>query len=703
MASDFPLTLEVRGRITSQLIANLKALGVSVDFASSRYGSATVSVSDENQLDALLNLREVEQIEPPPPFVRRAGSALSRAPVALRSEASELGGGSGQIIGIISDSFARTNDVRDGDTTPPSGEAGSLQGSRPQDSGDLPSVVNLLLEGAVGSTDEGAAMAELAFDIAPEAGIAFHAAGRSLAAFATAIDTLCSENRATVVVDDIGFLNEAFYQDDIVAQAAARCVAAGIPYVSSVGNDGDQGFRKIYRDINPSTDDQPSSFVPSGDDLHDWGTGDGFLAVNVPAGERVFVMLQWNQPNASVRSDRGAQIDLDLYATRSDNVAALNPSHPDFVARSIAQQGVTGNPEGDAGELLQLQADQANDTLFYLAVEHYAGSQDDIPQAPGVPLEFRLLLVGSVDSAEYPYNGPTAWGHVAAAGVISTAAVGWWESPAYAPSQFGSVNIDPQPYTSRGGVLEIPFNTAGDYAPQQRIAPTVSGVDGNNNTFFGQDFQSNALSDFGEPDGFPNFFGTSAAAPNVAAVIALLREVESSATPVLLTESLQATAIDVNGNRAAPGDDDVSGAGLVDAGAALTYLRNNRNPVIGPPLGGFGDGSGGPCFIATAAYGSLWHRQVQVLREFRDQVLQTTAVGRWFIERYYDFSPAIAEVIEQHEGLKWLVRMVLEPVVFMIRFPLLLGILPLLLGLWLLRLVAHRHTQAMLSLIQQRH
>jgi DNA polymerase-3 subunit epsilon len=41
------------------------------------------------------------------------------------------------------------------------------------------------------------------------------------------------------------------------------------------------------------------------------------------------------------------------------------------------------------------------------------------------------------------------------------------------------------------------------------------------------------------------------------------------------------------------------------------------------------------CYIATMTYGSYNHPQVILLREFRDQYLQTTSLGRLFIQFYY--------------------------------------------------------------------
>ncbi|MBV8756343.1 MAG: hypothetical protein JO257_03645 [Deltaproteobacteria bacterium] len=73
------------------------------------------------------------------------------------------------------------------------------------------------------------------------------------------------------------------------------------------------------------------------------------------------------------------------------------------------------------------------------------------------------------------------------------------------------------------------------------------------------------------------------------------------------------------------------------------------------------------CFVATAAYGSLMANDVEMLRHFRDSVLQRTVLGELAVETYYTFGPAAASVISQSELLRETARDALRPVVATVR------------------------------------
>ncbi len=105
------------------------------------------------------------------------------------------------------------------------------------------------------------------------------------------------------------------------------------------------------------------------------------------------------------------------------------------------------------------------------------------------------------------------------------------------------------------------------------------------------------------------------------------------------------------------------------------------NPVSGggdstiPVVAGDGGGGGGACFIATAAYGSYLDPHVMVLRQFRDNILLTNTPGRAFVKFYYANSPVIAQIISESEGLRFVTRIALTPVVYVMAYPIPVGII----------------------------
>lgn len=73
------------------------------------------------------------------------------------------------------------------------------------------------------------------------------------------------------------------------------------------------------------------------------------------------------------------------------------------------------------------------------------------------------------------------------------------------------------------------------------------------------------------------------------------------------------------------------------------------------------------CFIATAAYGTPTAEEIDVLRDFRDDVLMQSSLGKDLVEFYYAVSPPLANIISEHDLLRIFVReTTIDPIVWVI-------------------------------------
>jgi hypothetical protein len=79
------------------------------------------------------------------------------------------------------------------------------------------------------------------------------------------------------------------------------------------------------------------------------------------------------------------------------------------------------------------------------------------------------------------------------------------------------------------------------------------------------------------------------------------------------------------------------------------------------------------CFISTAAFGSDMAPEVQTFREFRNKFLLTNTFGKWFVHKYYAYSPPMADMIANSEVLKTITRGVLYPVLGFAKLALAIG------------------------------
>jgi hypothetical protein len=73
------------------------------------------------------------------------------------------------------------------------------------------------------------------------------------------------------------------------------------------------------------------------------------------------------------------------------------------------------------------------------------------------------------------------------------------------------------------------------------------------------------------------------------------------------------------------------------------------------------------CFIATAVYGTQMTREINILRNWRDDSLMKTSYGKKSVNVYYKLSPPIAYYISKNETRKKFIRTLLKPLIKVIK------------------------------------
>ncbi|MFW6118325.1 MAG: InlB B-repeat-containing protein [Chloroflexota bacterium] len=98
---------------------------------------------------------------------------------------------------------------------------------------------------------------------------------------------------------------------------------------------------------------------------------------------------------------------------------------------------------------------------------------------------------------------------------------------------------------------------------------------------------------------------------------------------------------------------------IEDINAASTSIIMDNSYSVTANFRGAGSG----CCVATASCGSPTAREIQILREFRDECMLTSPWGEALANLYYTVSPPMAKFVTEHPSLKPIVRAGLVPAV----------------------------------------
>jgi hypothetical protein len=579
-----------------QLKAALVALGLQ---RASVYSNDVGGWLPVSQLDAATARAEVHAIRAAMPHTR-TGAVTSQGDYVQHSDVLRSTNsltGAGVTVGVLSDSYDcyavyAANNVSASGVDGYANNGFTATAATDISTGDLPSTVNVLEEAQAGNggcmnygaptqlpfTDEGRAMLQIVHDVAPGASLAFYTGENSEADFAAGIGKLAAAVSAggagaKVIADDIGYFDEPFFQDGIVAQAIDAVEANGVAYFSAAGNDGTLAYDNTAPSFNTLSTTAPNS----GEYLLNFNSSGGttaFLPVTIASlvpGEFVAIVVEWDQPYVTGAPNSGgatSHIDVCITGASGNDVIESYTTGAAEVCTGANNTGadpyqilIVGNPANASGNT----AAENMDIVVGLA---------DGTASPGrIKVAIEDDGAGSKILPSEDMGGPTIQGHPGAAGAAAVGAAFFFDTPAC-----GSTPAQLESYSSEGGA-PILFDTSGTRlaTPVVRQKPDFVGPDGVNNTFLGFTLASDGLtggmlnttnSSCQNNPSYPNFFGTSAATPHAASIAALMLQANPAVTPTEIYNALRNSALPM----ASPSPNVNSGYGFIQADAAFALI-----------------------------------------------------------------------------------------------------------------------------------
>ncbi len=526
--------------VPGEVVAAARRAGASRLSLSRRYRSVTALVGPGGlrRLGAIPGIAGVtELLMPVPGAACPAGDFVSEGDAMLGAAAArgQFGvDGSGIKVGVLSDSFATATG------TPTSAAqdvaAGELPGASNPCGNTTPVQIIDDSLGPPGAKDEGRAMAQIVHDLAPGAEIAFARGGNLPTALNMADNVRAlADAGADVITDDVTFLEEPFFQEGPINVAVKEVVAAGIPYFAHASN-----FNEVVGGADVNGWEAPSyrstscpAAVTGSSSCMDFDPGPGVdntYRVQIPPFGKFQPDLQWAQPW------NGVTTDFDLWA-----IAGMSGVAADEANVTNSQKPF---------EFLNISNPTPSTITIDMAISRYTGpggGDSGTPRLKMIPIGSDAVPTEYTASAGGDVVGQQIFGHNAAAEAITSAAVPFLD------------NSTVEEFSSRGPAT-LYFGPVVDSSPAPALAaprvvakPDVAAIDCGANSFFGQSFL-----------GVYRFCGTSAAAPHSAAVGALMRQRQPTATPEQIKATLIATA-----NPVGSFPPTAAGAGLVDAPEAV--------------------------------------------------------------------------------------------------------------------------------------
>ena len=402
--------------------------------------------------------------------------------------------------------------------------------------GYLPaSGVTMLRERATGGTDEGRAMAELVHLVAPDASLYFASAGAGIDDFTASVRALQAAG-CSVIVDDIGLTGaEPFFQlGDPLENAIADAIAGGVTYVSSAGNYGKTYFDHVFTSTSQTLLD--GSVVPA----FTFSNGTPYQSITVSGGISATIDLQWDAPFYGVggtATDQPYSIAFKVFNATSNTL--IGTSYQVSLGGHLVSEAEFGLPFRSSSTEYRIAIYQNDPSQTIGRIKYVLG---------GVNSTGGGSVAGRINDPEAGVGSGVIEGHALIPGVVTVAAADVTNTPA-----FGASPSFAEYFTSAGPGTLL-FDQQGNRlaSPVEAGAPDVTGPDGI----------------YTSVTNFTPFFGTSASAPNVAGVAALMLQANPGLSPAMTASILAQSARPLSAQAAS-----TSGAGLVQADRAVTLAE----------------------------------------------------------------------------------------------------------------------------------
>ena len=123
--------------------------------------------------------------------------------------------------------------------------------------------------------------------------------------FAQGVKDLVRKDSCNLIVDDVTYINESFFQDGVISRVIDSVSALGVSYLSAAGNFGNKSYQSNF---NPVVNTR-------GETVHLYENGKKEQLINLKKSAWYTVVLQWADSIYSQGQLPGATTDLDIYLT----------------------------------------------------------------------------------------------------------------------------------------------------------------------------------------------------------------------------------------------------------------------------------------------------------------------------------------------------------------------------------------------------